>query len=163
MFQDKSLKSLMNNYAKSGVVEWIGVRKEIGEDLEELDQVNVSIEKGLERDHYHGTNKKRQVTLIQKEHIAAVSAMMGREELNPQLLRRNLVISGLNLLALKDKRFRIGTVVLEMTGLCHPCSRMEKNLGNGGYNAMRSHGGITARVLEDGEIKKGDKLEVLEN
>ena len=163
MFQDKSLKCLMNNYSKPGMVEWIGLRKESGERLEEVDLVNVSIEKGLEGDHYHGTNRKRQITLIQKEHIAAVSAMMGGEEINPQLLRRNLVISGLNLLALKDKRFKIGTVVLEMTGLCHPCSRMEKNLGIGGYNAMRSHGGITARVLEDGKIKKGDKLQVIED
>ncbi len=67
------------------------------------------------------------------------------------------MVSGLNLLALKGKRFRIGSVVLEYTGLCHPCSKMETSLGPGGYNAMRGHGGITTRVVEAGDIALGDE------
>ncbi|MGH8476075.1 MAG: MOSC domain-containing protein [Methylococcales bacterium] len=66
------------------------------------------------------------------------------------MLGRNLVIAGINLLALKNCRFRIGEVVLEATGLCHPCSKIETALGPGGLNAMRGHGGLTARVVERG-------------
>ena len=55
-------------------------------------------------------------------------------------------------MALKDVTFRLGGAVLKGTGPCHPCSRMEQVLGTGGYNAMRGHGGLTAIVLEDGDV-----------
>ena len=50
----------------------------------------------------------------------------------------------------------IGKIVLEITGPCEPCSKMEAVLGMGAYNAMRGHGGVTAKVLVGGELKVGD-------
>lgn len=118
-------------------------------------------EDGLEGDHFNGKpGDKCQVTLIQAEHIAFVSNVMGTT-VDPALLRRNIVVSGINLLALKNKRFQIGEAILEGTKPCPPCSRMEENLGHGGYNAMRGHGGINARVIESGRISVGDSLVVL--
>jgi MOSC domain-containing protein YiiM len=70
-------------------------------------------------------------------------------------------VRGINLLALKNKTFSIGDAMFEMTGLCHPCSRMEEALGAGGYNAMRGHGGITARVLQEGLIRVGDAVQMV--
>ena len=87
-----------------------------------------------------------------------IAACVGRSVIEPALLRRNIVVSGINLLALKDKRFRIGDALLEYTGACHPCSKMERALGAGGYNAVRGHGGITARVIEAGRVRIGDSL-----
>ena len=153
------MKELFEILPQEGKVEWIGIRPikrgEIGKVLE----VEVRAESGLEGDHYSGKSGKRQVTLIQSEHIDTVASIM-KKKIDPALLRRNIVISGINLLALKDKQFSIGDeVVFEFTGLCHPCSRMETNLGPGGYNAMRGHGGITTRVIHGGTIKIGDKIE----
>jgi MOSC domain-containing protein YiiM len=65
---------------------------------------------------------------------------------------------GINLLALKGRRFQIGEAVLEGSGLCHPCSRMEEALGHGGYNAMRGHGGLTTRIVRSGRIALGDPV-----
>ncbi|MBW0147195.1 MOSC domain-containing protein [Marinobacter sp. CAU 1620] len=141
-------------------MEWIGIRPARGEAMQALDRVSVTPGKGLEGDRFKGREtSKRQVTLIQKEHLHAIASCLQQDAIGPEVFRRNIVISGLNLLALKGKTFRIGSVVLEYTGLCHPCSKMETTLGPGGYNAMRGHGGITTRVVEGGELALGDTVQ----
>jgi MOSC domain-containing protein YiiM len=108
----------------------------------------------------HGRGGRRGVTLIQFEHLPVIGALAGRGLVDPSLLRRNVCVSGINLLALRDARFRLGNLVLEGTGACAPCSRMDEDavLGRGGYGAMRGHGGITARVVADGEFSIGDPV-----
>ncbi len=100
----------------------------------------------------------RQVTLIQHEHLAVIAQLARVPAVDPVGLRRNLVVSGINLQAAKNARLRVGEALLELIGPCHPCSRMEEAIGRGGYAAMRGHGGMTARVLEDGAIAVGDKV-----
>jgi MOSC domain-containing protein YiiM len=142
-----------------GRLEWIGVRPCRRAPLLALAEARLEAGRGIEGDRaFDARHDKRQVTLIQFEHLAAVAILAGRESVAPEQLRRNLVVSGINLQALKQKCFRVGEVLLEGTGDCHPCSRMEENLGRGGYQAMRGHGGITARVLEGGVIRVGDPV-----
>ncbi len=163
MEEPQPITQLMEKFAQAGSIKWIGIRPAKRLPLKEVKQVEVSAEVGLIGDHYSGQSGKRHVTLIQAEHLQAVGSMIGKE-VSPLLTRRNIVVEGINLLAFKDKQFRIGEeVILEMTGLCHPCSRMEENLGQGGYNAMRGHGGITARVVKGGSIRLGDAISVVSN
>ena len=123
-----------------------------------VEEVLVSPQEGLEGDRYHGRSGHRQVTLLQAEHLPVIASCIGQEYVKPETLRRNLIVRGINLLALKDKVITVGGVELEITGLCHPCSRMEELLGAGGYNAVRGHGGLTARVLTHGRIAIGDHV-----
>ncbi|MBC7781303.1 MAG: MOSC domain-containing protein, partial [Proteobacteria bacterium] len=111
----------------------------------------------------HGRGGRRGVTLIQYEHLAVVAALTGRSRVEPETLRRNVCVSGINLLALRDARFRVGNVVFQGTGHCAPCSRMSEAeaLGPGGFNAMRGHGGITASVIEGGTFALGDPVSFL--
>ncbi|SFM32550.1 MOSC domain-containing protein [Marinobacter zhejiangensis] len=155
------LQTLLDTLPQCGRVEWIGIRPARGEAMKALDRVTATPGDGLAGDRFKGReNSKRQITLIQLEHLPVIAACLHREAIGPEVLRRNLVVSGLNLLALKGKTFRIGDAVLEYTGLCHPCSKMESTLGPGGYNAMRGHGGITAKVIEGGELALGDDVQV---
>ncbi|HLL17805.1 MAG TPA: MOSC domain-containing protein [Rubrivivax sp.] len=95
----------------------------------------------------------RQVTLIQQEHLAVIAQLAGVPVVDPIRLRRNLVVSGINLLALKNQHVRVGGALLQIVGPCAPCSRMEDEVGVGAYAALRGHGGMTARVLEGGLIE----------
>lgn len=156
-----TLNEMRNTMPQRGKVEWIGLRPEKRAGLKSVAQVAADKTDGLIGDHYAKAGGKRQVTLIQAEHLDAVAKMLGKERVDPGLTRRNIVVSGVNLLAFKDQQIKIGEVILEMTGLCHPCSRMEENLGPGGYNAMRGHGGIIAKVIKEGTIHTGDPVELL--
>lgn len=154
------LHELLDSLPQIGRVEWIGVAPHPRAAITAIAQAAAIVGAGLDGDHHakSGGESKRQVTLIQAEHLAVIAALCGRGAVDPALLRRNIAVSGLNLLALKGARFVVGTAVLEGTGPCAPCSRMEENLGPGGYNAMRGHGGITARVIEAGTIRIGDAV-----
>ena len=155
---DSRLAVLMATLPRAGRLEWIGLRPARELPMQEVLEAEILPITGLAGDRYAGGSGKRSVTLIQAEHLPAIAALSGHPHVAPALLRRNLVVSGLPLIALKDRRFRIGDVLLEGTGECDPCSRMEDALGPGGYNAMRGHGGLTARVLEGGRIRIGDQI-----
>jgi MOSC domain-containing protein YiiM len=159
---DNSLRGLMAGFPRAGRLDWIGLRPRSRIPVLAVQAAEASRDRGLVGDRHleRGGGGKRQVTLIQAEHIVAMARMIGRDNIDPGVLRRNLVVSGINLLALKDREFRIGAAAFRCTGPCHPCSRMEEALGRGGYNAMRGHGGITAAVLAGGVICLGDSVEV---
>ncbi len=153
---------LIGTLPQEGMVTWIGIRPERRSPIVSLPEVDAIANRGLVGDHYQGTaTSTRQVTLLQAEHLEAVASFLGMASIDPALVRRNLVISGINLLALKDKSFYVGDALLQTTGLCHPCSRMEEVLGVGGYNAMRGHGGIMARIVKSGTIRIHDKVYVV--
>ena len=127
-----------------------------------IDAMQLETGRGVTGDRYSKLDGNRQVTLIGVENLAAVGAYLGTAPADPEAVRRNIVVEGLNLLALKERRFRVGEAVLQTTGECHPCSRMEEILGVGGYNAMRGQGGITAKVLRGGLVRLGDVVERLD-
>lgn len=160
---DTALGALMATLPRPGRVEWIGLRPARDVAMRAVDAAEAVAGRGLVGDRYASGSGKRGLTLIQAEHLPVVAALAGLPDVSPMTLRRNLVVSGLPLVALKGRRFRIGEVVLEGTGPCDPCSRMEDALGPGGYNAMRGHGGLCARILSGGRLALGDAVIPLED
>lgn len=145
-----------------GTLQWIGVRSARKAALTELPRVMAIAERGLEGDHRvdKTPGSGRQVTIISVEFIQQIAHFTGLQDIHPGLLRRNLVVSGINLNALRRQRFTIGDALFEASALCHPCSRMESALGKGGVAAMLGHGGLCTRIIRSGEIALGDQVEV---
>lgn len=162
MQPDSPLARLLGAPIRPGRLLWIGLRPARRAPMVAVEEALLAPGSGLEGDRWRGQpGGARQVTLVAAEHLAAIAGFLGLEAVAPERLRRNLVVQGVNLLALKGWRLRIGAAVLEHSGECHPCSRMEEEFGPGGYTAVRHHGGITARVVEGGRIRLGDPVERL--
>lgn len=170
---ETTLRSLCARFPHPGRIEAIYLRPGRRIAVQAVERAVAVQARGLDGDRKSASQPStpaggaRQVTLIQAEHLPAIAAFMGRAGIDAAMLRRNLLVSGVNLLAAKSLfgdqplRLAIGTeVLLEITGSCDPCSRMEETLGPGGYNAMRGHGGMTARVLRGGSFAVGDAIRI---
>jgi MOSC domain-containing protein YiiM len=143
-----------------GRLEWIGLRPARREPLVAVQEAEALAGLGLAGDHRSEKTpgSGRQVTLISREFIEQTAHFLGRSDIDPALLRRNLVVSGINLHALRHQRFTIGAALLEAGALCHPCSRMEAALGKGGVAAMLGHGGLCCTILRGGLLRVGDAV-----
>ena len=155
---DSELGRLFAQFPRAGRLDWIGLRPARDVPMREVESADAQVGGGLQGDRYAGGSGKRGITLIQAEHLPVIAALSGHALIAPATLRRNLLVSGIPLVALKGRRFRIGDVLLEGTDDCDPCSRMEAALGPGGYNAMRGMGGLCARILEGGSLRVGDAV-----
>ncbi len=169
-----TLRDMTAHYEAAGTIEAILLRPARRAAMLSVDSVTALAGQGLQGDRYaavrpDGRSRKRQLTLMQAEYLPLIAGWLGRNSVEPEALRRNLVISGLNLRAMKSPfpdqpmLWRLGDqVVIEITGPCEPCSRMQTNLGVDGYQVMRGHGGLTAAVLNGGSFAVGDSVQLCE-
>jgi MOSC domain-containing protein YiiM len=112
---ESPLAQLMATLPQLGRLEWIGLRPARETPMQAVQSAQATTGGGLLGDRYQGRNGKRGITLIQAEHLPAIAALSGHATVAPATLRRNLVVSGIPLIALKGRRFRIGEIELEGT------------------------------------------------
>ena len=157
-----SIKKYNNNFLKNGAIEWIGLRNADNNCVQIVNNAELVMNHGLAGDKAaKRSGSKRQVTLIQQEHLKTIASFLNKDMVLPEVLRRNIVISGVNISVLKGYSLEIGEAVITITGNCAPCHKMEEGLGFGGFNAMRNLGGMTAVVEKGGLIRIGDKVKIL--
>ncbi len=143
-----------------GKLEWIGLRSERRGEVLVVDEAEAVVGQGLVGDHRmkKSPGSARQVTIISSEYIQQICQHTGHQSIDPRLLRRNLVISGMNMNLLRYQRLQIGEVIIETNALCHPCSRMDENLGKGGTAGMFGYGGLCAKIIQGGRFAVGDAV-----
>lgn len=149
------LHDMIRRWVQPGAVTWIGMRPARAADIVTPQSARIT-EAGLDGDR--ARPGKRAVTLAQAEHLAPIASFLGRDRIDPAQLRRNLLVSGINLSGLKGREVQVGTALLRVTTICAPCSLMERTLGPGGYAAVRGHGGWCAEVLTPGTVQIGDAV-----
>ena len=148
-----------------GRLEWIGLRTERRGHIDVVDRAEALVDLGLAGDHrcLKIPGSARQVTLISSEYIHQIAYQLGLQHIDPSLLRRNLVISGMNMNLLRFQRLQIGEAIFETSALCHPCSRMNEALGTGAATAMYGYGGLCAKIIRGEWICVGDQVLRLES
>ncbi len=163
------LRQICQHFATPGQIEAIILRPARGKAAVSVAEAVAEPGRGLLGDRRSAGKQsgrrasKREITLYQAEHLPLVASWCGIARLDPTRLRRNLLISGLNLVGMRSPfpdtqlEWAIGDEVrIRITGPCDPCSKMAAELGAGSYNALRGHGGMTAAVLAGGVIRIGD-------
>jgi MOSC domain-containing protein YiiM len=120
--------------------------------MEELEEVQVIRNSGLEGCAHARPGGSRQVLLVDRETLEAM-------DLKPGVIRENITTDGINVNSLAlGQELRIGEVVLKVSAICHPCDQLEK-VRPGLRREMRGRRGMLCRVIQGGMIRRGDAIE----
>jgi MOSC domain-containing protein YiiM len=114
---------------------------------------------GLEGDRHAGREEgKRQVLLAEAGDLRDLG-------LDPGDLREQVTLDLPGLMSLDEgTRLRVGEAVLELTGVCEPCTHIGEHIGGEDPEALRrrlvGRRGMLARVVGEGPIRREDPVEV---
>lgn len=123
--------------------------------VREVDEVEAVSNKGFRNCAHGRPGSSRQVLLMADEDLAEFG-------LPPGVVKENITTLGLNVRQLKrGQRLRVGSALLETTGPCDPCGRMDE-VRPGLQQALRGRRGMLCRVVEGGTIRRGDRIEFAE-
>lgn len=123
----------------------------------EVDSVECVAGKGLVGDRFFGYKEdyKGQVTFFAHEVYERMCEQFQVVGLPPSAFRRNLITKGVDLNALIGQEFEIQGVRFLGTQECTPCHWMNQAFAEGAEEALKGHGGLRAKILSDGVLKKG--------
>lgn len=128
--------------------------------MEPREAVDLVTDSGIVGDRYFGDKSMDNVTLIEESAVLETSEGVGTAYA-PGCTRRNLTVRGIALNDLVGQQFRLGETILEGSELAHPCDFMNQTIGEGARELLANRGGIRARIVQGGTIRRGDSIEAL--
>jgi hypothetical protein len=121
--------------------------------MREVESALALTDRGLEGCQHGRAGSLRQVLLLDGETLKSFG-------LQPGQIKENITTSGLRVNDLvKGQRLEIGQAVLEVTGPCEPCSRMDE-IRMGLQQELHGQRGTLCRVIEGGRILRGDTIQL---
>jgi len=132
--------------------------------IKEVASIECVAGRGIHGDRFfdYKPDYKGQITFFDWAVYERVKNEVVKGDLHPRAFRRNVVVAGVDLNGLIDKRFRIGG--LEFTGSCEcaPCYWMDEACAPGTHEFLKGYGGLRAKIIQGGEMQLGVyELEVL--
>lgn len=131
---------------------------------QDVEEVEAHARLGLVGDRYYGVQAHfdAQVTFVAWEVFNVVTNELGLQELSPALMRRNVVIEGVPLNQLIEREFSLvfGDASVRFLGVrhCAPCAWMDAMIGPGAWALLKGRGGLRARILSNGVLRRGPAL-----
>ncbi len=125
--------------------------------VQSLDAVECVAGKGLVGDRYFGFKEdfKGQITFFDASVFAALAERSGKPDLDPSMLRRNVLLQGVDLNSLIGRRFEVQGLVFEGREECKPCYWMDEVAGTGSEAFLKGHGGLRAAIVTGGVLRTG--------
>ena len=125
--------------------------------MDQVNKIELITGQGIVGDRHlrtDGTRSKRQILLMDIETLIEFG-------LSERDIKENITVQGIDFSLIRSGNIvRIGKdVVLEITGDCEPCSRMDE-LRSGLKNAIDGRRGMLAYVKSGGTISSGDSITI---
>lgn len=133
--------------------------------LIETSEIECVAGRGIRNDRFfdYRDNYKGQITFFSAEVFAELSRHFGIANKSPGVLRRNVIVSGVDLKSLIGADFELQGIQFCGTAHCAPCYWMETAFAPGAEEFLAGRGGLRARILSDGRIRVGEaQLRILQ-
>ena len=149
-------------------LERILVAEHRGAPMRALERVEAAVGQGLIGDRYaagRGTFSSRaavmagarEVSLVSMAAVAACSRRLDMP-IEAAALRRNLVVTGLDLMTMRGQLLCVGDVRLEIVSSCPPCGYLSRLLGQDMRAGLHRIGGMRAAVRTGGLLIAGQHI-----
>ncbi|MQA33556.1 molybdenum cofactor biosysynthesis protein [Modestobacter roseus] len=125
--------------------------------VERVDRIEVRAGLGVVGDRYFGkpAHRDASVTVLAAEAVEALAAELGAGPLDPLATRRNVVLRGAEVEALRGVEFSLDGIVLAGGRPAHPCAWLDRVLAPGAHRGMRGRGGVRCAPRSDGVLRLG--------
>ncbi|HLP09707.1 MAG TPA: MOSC domain-containing protein [Opitutaceae bacterium] len=126
----------------------------------EVESVDCVAGRGLRGDRFFDfkPDYKGQITFFALETYDALAAALGCAAGNPLAVRRNVFTRGIDVLALVGREFELQGVRFRGAEECRPCHWMDEAVAPGAHEWLKGRGGLRARILSDGVLRRGEAV-----